>query len=599
MQHFISELRRRKVVRVGGVYAVAGWIVAQVADLAADSFGAPEWVMQMLLVAILLGFPIAILLAWALEMTPDGIKRTDGAGGRGHWSLAALIVVGLAGGYFALQGFWPRVADHPTGVDAASSSIDFQPSEQSIAVLPFADLSEGRDQEWFTDGLTEEILNSLSRLPELKVISRTSSFQFKDVNLDVRSIADTLGVAHILEGSVRRVGDDLVVTAQLIRAADGTHLWSDTYDRKAEDMFNVQRDVAEKVAAALDVLLDDEKREAMFRSGTRNVGAFEAFRQGMARLDEWHARPSVPFDSVQEPFERAMALDPGYAEPAIGHMDLLAHILLDGIESDYSQAEARAALLRDLDHAAANASSEARRLVTEINREFLSPSWHRMSGLTEDLADQPDLRTLATGQNGWLDIILNVADSDLALRVADAQLAASPLAAVAWSNRATVSASRGDIDAALDFVARGRRSAGTHRWFDGDEMYALSAAGRRDELLAVLERFSGSMGAVDAWRAAMIGDESEARRIIAQVESSASWPNNDLMFAYRELGDDEAVARLAGEIDALPAGPSILFRLVSLSSSVPFDLADTPNFAARLSEAGIDLTGIGTEAWGK
>ena len=347
------------------------------------------------------------------------------------------------------------------------------------------------------------------------------------------------------------------------------------------------------------MLLDDEKREAMFRSGTRNVEAFEAFRQGVARLDQWHASRDVPFDSVQEPFERAMALDPGYAEPAIGHMDLFAHVLLDGIESDYSQAEARTALLRDLDHAAANASSETRRLVTEINREFLSPSWHRMPGLIEDLAGQPDLGELAAGQNGWLEIILNVADSDLALSVLDAQLAASPLTATAWSDRATVSTSRGDFDAALDFVARGRRSAGTHQWLDADELYALSAAGRRDRLLAALERFSGSMGPWDAWRAALIGDEEEARRIIEQVESFGSWPVEQLMFTYRELGDDEAVARIAGEIDALPAGPAILLRQVSLSSSVPFDLADTPNFATRLSEAGVDLTGIGTEAWGK
>ena len=268
MSNILTELKRRNVFRVAAAYTVVAWIIAQAFDLGVDNFGAPDWVMKVLLSILIAGLPVALLLAWAFELTPDGVVKTENVPASesitprtgktlNRITTAALVLV-LA--FVA----WDKLG--PGG--ESTSSADTKPS---VAVLPFADLSELQDQEWFADGLTEEILNALARLPELRVTARTSSFEFKNTNTNIAEIASKLGVAHVVEGSVRRIGNNLRVTAQLIRASDGFHLWSDTYDRNTEDLFDVQRDVAENIATALDVILDDEKRDRMLASGTRNV----------------------------------------------------------------------------------------------------------------------------------------------------------------------------------------------------------------------------------------------------------------------------------------------------------------------------------------
>ena len=190
--------------------------------------------------------------------------------------------------------------------------------------MSFADLSEDQDQEWFADGLTEEILNSLARLPELLVTARTSSFEFKNTNTDISEIALRLGVEHVVEGSVRKIGDDLRVTAQLIRAKDGFHLWSETYNRKSADLFDVQLDVAQNIAEALDVVLDSSMRERLLQSGTRDIEAFKAHRQGIALFEQAHARSQdhlVTLADANILFEQALALDPKvlfFDEPSAG-----------------------------------------------------------------------------------------------------------------------------------------------------------------------------------------------------------------------------------------------------------------------------------------
>jgi TolB-like protein len=285
MTALLSELKRRKVVRVAVVYAATAFVVLQAADLILPRLGVPDWAMSLLVVLALLGLPLALVLAWALELTPDGVRVTQSTpransgeplpalfGRRTLIATAVLIMFGsaLAAGIVLTPA--------PRQGQAAGAVI----SDRSVAVLPFADFSPDADQQWFSDGLAEEILNALARLHDVRVASRTGSFQFRERGGDVRAIADSLGVAHILEGSVRRTGDRVRITAQLIRASDDVHLWSQNFDRDAGDIIRVQEEIASEIARTLQTALDPEELARMVAAGTNSVAAYEAF------LRYWH-----------------------------------------------------------------------------------------------------------------------------------------------------------------------------------------------------------------------------------------------------------------------------------------------------------------------
>jgi adenylate cyclase len=252
---FFTELRRRNVIRAAVLYGGAAWALAQGIAQLGPSLGMPEWGTRWFLVAACIGFPFWLAFAWFYEWTPEGFKRehevedhesiTHHTGRKLDFAIIgvlALAVVLLLTDRFVLR----------RGVN---QEADIAISKQSIAVLPFVDMSATKDQEYFTDGISEELLNLLAKIPELKVIGRTSSFQFKGKNEDLRSIGQKLSVAHLLEGSVRKSGDKIRLTAQLIRADDGTHLWSETYDRTLDDIFAVQDEIAGEVVKALKVTL--------------------------------------------------------------------------------------------------------------------------------------------------------------------------------------------------------------------------------------------------------------------------------------------------------------------------------------------------------
>ncbi len=595
MREILFELRRRGVVKVVAGYAVVAWIIAQVADLAADSFAAPAWLMPMLLVLLALGLPLVVVLAWAYQITPDGIGRAPADGptaARARWLLAGAVVLALGAAAYPIWRVWPRAEGAPAIPAQAAGAA------RSVAVLPFVDMSQARDQEWFADGLSEEILNALASLPELKVTARTSSFQFKGADRNITDIASALGVQNILEGSVRRFDKKLVVTAQLIRASDGTHLWSETYERGADDLFEVQRDVAENVAATLDVLLDDAKREVMFSTGTRNVQAFEAYRKGAKLSAAWHADPEhYDFDAANVHLERALALDPGYAAAAIMHADPFTHIVLDGMETRYTQEQAGVQLRRDLDYAVEHATNPTTRWIAELDRAFLSTSWHRVPDLLRRLGEQPPGvgLGLGSGLGSWSLHFLLLGDRDVARRVVEYDVESSPLYPVAWSWLAALEVAFGDPAASLAAIERGRRAAGDHQFLQWQELRALYRAGRREELVRALERYRSNptLGmSMTAFMHALKGDSLAARKIMA-ADPRLKTRGEDYVYVYLELGDTAAAAALMKRIDALPFGPAILTRMFTLAGFIPFDLADTPNLAARLKEAGFDLADFG------
>jgi TolB-like protein len=260
---FFEELKRRNVVRVGVAYAVISWLLAQVAEFAFENFGAPEWVLKTFVVLLLLGLPLALFFAWAFELTPEGIKlekdvdREDSTTAQTGRTLNVLTLTGLAMAVALAVTFQmlnttdPLTATDSAEQQAAQKGDPGSAPEKSIAVLPFVAMTASQDDEFFADGLSEEILNVLAKIEGLKVAGRTSSFYYKGRNENLRNIAEALGVAHILEGSIRRSGNQIRVTAQLIKAVDGFHLWSETYDRSDGDTFAIQDEISSNVSRAL------------------------------------------------------------------------------------------------------------------------------------------------------------------------------------------------------------------------------------------------------------------------------------------------------------------------------------------------------------
>jgi len=319
---FFAELKRRNVFRVGIAYAVAAWVLLQVFDVVGEILDLPAWGGKLILVMLVVGFFIALIVAWAYELTPEGVKReqevdrsesiTPHTGKKLDRTIMVVLALGLALGYFAVDKFVlapERIASVPT-VDSAAAVNGQAVTDKSIAVLPFADFSAGGDQGWFADGLAEEILNALARTPDLLVSARTSSFRYKGSELAIPEIAKELGVAHVLEGSVRSTPQRIRVTAQLIRAADGFHLWSQTYDRDVADMIEIQEDLARQIAVAMQTSMDPAALAEMAGVGTRSVEAYQAYIRGVAGVGTDVASDTLDGYAW---FEKARALDPGFA----------------------------------------------------------------------------------------------------------------------------------------------------------------------------------------------------------------------------------------------------------------------------------------------
>ena len=343
-----AELKRRNVIRMAGLYLVGAWLIVQVAGTVLPMFGAPEWIGRSVVLLLAIGFIPALVFAWAFELTPEGIKRDEEVPREQsiapqtakRMNQALLVLMALALGYFAIDKFVLAPARESVRAGAASQNATpakttpaASTSDKSVAVLPFVAMSESAEDGYFADGLSEEIINALTTLPDLLVTARTSTFHFKGKDVPIPEVARTLGVAHVVEGSVRRAGGNLRVTAQLIRASDGFHLWSQSYDRPVADIFTVQQDIAANVARALDVVLDAERRERMLASGTRNVEAFLAYRKALQMLDDWHAtdRRSGKLWEVLEYLDKATTLDPGYFMAEIDSADPYTHYLMGHI----------------------------------------------------------------------------------------------------------------------------------------------------------------------------------------------------------------------------------------------------------------------------
>jgi TolB-like protein/Tfp pilus assembly protein PilF len=306
-RNFFAELKRRNVYKAAIAYAVVAWLLLQAASILFPTFEAPPWVMKVFVAVIVLGFPVALVFAWAFELTPEGLKRTEdvdvsksitrGTGRKLDFLIIAVLLLVIA--VFAYQRFGPGPR-----VGAAAP-------EKSIAVLPFENRSEDKANAYFADGIQDEILTRLSKIADLKVISRTSTQHYKSAPENLSEIAKQLGVAHILEGSVQKSGDAVRVNVQLIKAANNSHLWADTFDRKLTDIFSVESEVAKAIADQLRAKLTGQEEQVIAAKPTENVEAYDIYLRGLA----YSLKPLNTANSLgaQKYFREAVRLDPKFA----------------------------------------------------------------------------------------------------------------------------------------------------------------------------------------------------------------------------------------------------------------------------------------------
>jgi len=330
--HFLGELKRRNVFRVGAAYAVVAWLIVQVIETVREPLHLPVWTETFFIVLLLAGLPLVLVFSWAFELTPEGLKKTADVDratsvtahtGR-KLNYAIIAVLALALGYFVWERqYLVERAESVATTDVENDEV-VQTAAASIAVLPFVNMSADAEQEYFSDGISEELLNLLAKIPELRVPARTSSFQFKGQMLDIAEVAKQLNVAHVLEGSVRKSGVRIRVTAQLIEADTGYHLWSDTYDRELTDIFQIQDDISAAIVDALSATLGLGTVKTPQVIAASSPEAYNAYLLGQHLLAQ---RTKADIEAAVTNFERALELDPDYA-PAHAGLGLAWRLLL-------------------------------------------------------------------------------------------------------------------------------------------------------------------------------------------------------------------------------------------------------------------------------
>ena len=346
--NLFEELKRRKVFKVGAAYLVVAWLAVQGASIGFPAFEAPPWALRIFILVALLGFPVVLVMAWVFEHTPEGVRLDPVQRGTKRVVAVSALLVALAMAWF----FYGQASVHPgekVVLEGELSRPKAAPAPEvdpkSIAVLAFSDLSPKRDQDYFSDGVSEEILNALVRVQDLKVAGRTSSFYYKGRNVDLRTIGKALGVAHVLEGSVRTQGDKVRITAQLIRATDGIHLWSKSFDGELTDVFKLQDQVARAIVDELKPMLEGGQKTQLVAQATDNP---EAYRLYLRASDLINKRDYERRQEVVAWLEEALRLDPKFTRAQ--SQLALAHMVLNRSDPNYAreaERHARAAMAAD------------------------------------------------------------------------------------------------------------------------------------------------------------------------------------------------------------------------------------------------------------
>jgi len=555
---FFNELKRRNVIRVGFTYAVVGWVIAQVADLALESFGAPEWVMKTLLFFIFIGFIIALFISWAYELTPEGIKRAEDVDpnqsithetGRKLDRMVILVLI-LAVGVLVTERF---VIDEPVGVQRVEQTTPVvtpapeQAAKEhpSIAVLPFVNMSSDPEQEYFSDGISEEILNVLARIPNLKVAARTSSFQFKGQNLDIADVGKQLQVNHVLEGSVRKAGNTLRITAQLIEVDNGFHLWSETFDRQLEDVFAIQDEIAAAIGQELRIRLTDVLEQP---SEAINLEAYELYLKGRSLVAS--RRQDGLLEGI-EVLKSALKIEPAYA-PAMATL-AKAYVVLPWFSDHMPSGEARE-LARKWSGKALEIEPNNVEALAVLATVYLQVDLNPKSAL-KLLNKAVELNPGSVAANNFLgDVYTRIGDFDNAMKYESRAAELDPLGPVQLTDLANVYMLSGEYDKALKLSNRALALDPTFLSAHFHVVDAQYLLGNLDGLIAANQLMYSLLGAEDYgitrfdvrvdWAQ---GNRQRAKDTVAQkalLAKSGRESTIDVAFEAASIGDFDTAGEM-------------------------------------------------------
>src|SRR5438093_2435082 len=466
--NFFTELKRRNVYKVAVAYAIVGWLVVQIATQVFPFLEIPNWIVRLVIVLVAIGFPIALVIAWAFELTPEGLKRTEVADAAiaprsSHRAWIYVVVIGgiLSIGLFFLGRYTagnatPRHDASPAQTEAATAT-----PQKSIAVLPLLNESGDRSDEYFSDGLSEELIAALGQIKDLKVIGRSSSFRFKDRKEEPKTIGEKLGVSTLLEGTVRKQGDKVRIVAELINAADGTELWSRSFDRELKDILAVQPEIAKAVAASLELTLLGIKDAVATNASTKSVEAHNAYLQGhfyFARRNVEDYRKAISF------FDQGIRLDPDYALAYAERAE--AWTFIGDLNPEHKK-EAWAAAKRDAEKAVEVGPNlaEAHAALGWV-RFFVQ--WKFAEGLAELRRAEELAPANPTANDLLARVLVYLGQIQEGEKLARQAIELDPLAYLARGNLARILLAEGKLDEA-DAAARKSAelqpaAAGSHRW---------------------------------------------------------------------------------------------------------------------------------------
>ncbi|TFG66229.1 MAG: tetratricopeptide repeat protein [Gemmatimonadales bacterium] len=532
-QRFFAELKRRRVFRVMAVYGAVAFVVLQVADIALPGLGLPEWTITMILALALLGFPFAIVLAWAFESTPEGIKRTEEAapGELGaiiaapasqRWPAGVLALVGMTA---LLAGVWymGRQSAPTTSADLTSG-----PVVASIAVLPFVNMSDDAGNEYFSDGISEELLNLLAKIPELHVAARTSSFSYKNQDVKLADVARELNVAHVLEGSVRKSGNEVRITAQLIKADDGFHMWSETWDRTLDDIFAIQDEIAADVVAQLKVSL-------LGAAPTTDVTDPEAYALFLQARQLSRQDTAEGFERSNALFEHALEIEPEYAAAWTGlarNYTLQAGFLgVIPLDEGYRLAREAANRALAIDPEYAEAYAVLGRIASSYDHDLAAAARHIEQALELDPSN-PDMLREASGLAG------NLGRLDEAIALNEYVVAHDPVNASAHSFLGSRYRNAGRLDEAIASMRTGLSLSPASSWTHYGIGTTLLLKGKPEEALQEMQQEPSvewrMIGVAMAYHALGRAEESDAAlaELIDKYEQSWSYNIADVL-AFR------------------------------------------------------------------
>jgi adenylate cyclase len=595
LPRFLTELKRRKVYRVALVYSAVGWALLEMADVVLPRLGLPDWTVNAVLAVVLLGFPIAIVFAWIFDLSPQGVVRTEPISPEAHhhrfsitsvveFVLICILVATVGYLYVDRLSLQKRLVEPETATQD-KPEVTHHEQYRAIAVLPFVDMSEAGDQAWFAEGIAEELLHALAAVEELQVMARTSSFAFKNTDKTIAEIADILGVEAVLEGSVRRSGERVRVTAQLIDARSGYHIWSGSYDRQLSDIFQLQDELARGIVQALRLELGVERTEPLIAEQTTRPEAYEAFIRGRANFD--FANPKDLNQSIRF-FEIAVKADPTYAK-AWGYLALartygVLWLSVNEVSAPATMAYEKALSL-DPDQSQALTAKA-------MMAQLLPRDWESAGILYQ--------RALAAQEDSWgamlaysVFYLASIDEISRAISLLSEAERGDPLRAGLKSNLAMLYLWGGDPQAAIKKAQEALKLNPNHLFAlmalieafaaKGDYLAALSFAESLPEALKQEPRVRGRMG----WIYAMQGDDDKAREIYQDLRESTPSYYAVMVAAVlaSSLGEvEEAIDVLEHEVEN-HSWNQLFIRLYFRNNQA---FSEHPRYLALLERVGLD-----------